>query len=211
MTSAKINKMITKYRIQIVTNENGVEGLRAWGVKTPKQAAELRAAKPEVMAELKKRAAEKAEEGAERQQHIENIISGVEKIHARYEDGEYLQGYIVFGDESEMLEKIGIAEYISGWGTYLKPEVIEALGTEFTYAQAVEYMRPQHEAEKAAREKKAAERAAKFQQAKETGKPVVLARGSDECDGTVDECSLDIITVYAMPDGSTKTTRTHTF
>ena len=211
MTQTEINKMIAKFSIELTTSDNGIESLRAWGVKTPQQAAELRAAKPEVIAELKKRAAEKAEEEAERQQHIENIKNGMEKIVPKWHDGEYLQGWEVYGEEAEMLERIGAAEYVSGWGYEIKPQVVEALGSEFTYAQAVEYMQPENDAKAAKKAKAAAERAAKFQQAKETGKPIKLVSYSDECDGSVDECNLDIITVYAMPDGSTKTTRTHTF
>jgi hypothetical protein len=63
---------------------------------------------------------------------------------------------------------------------------------------------------KAAAEKKA-ERQAKFDQAKETGKRVEIKHYSTECNDPSEECSLDIITEYAMPDGSVETERIHTY
>ena len=54
-------------------------------------------------------------------------------------------------------------------------------------------------------------RAAKFAEAKATGKPVVLGRWVEDCDGSVEECSTDICVRMAMPDGKTKTGRTHSF
>lgn len=50
-----------------------------------------------------------------------------------------------------------------------------------------------------------------FAEAKETGKPVVLRKTSAPCNDPHEECSLDMVTVYAMPDGSTKTERHHTW
>lgn len=47
-------------------------------------------------------------------------------------------------------------------------------------------------------------------EAKTTRKPVEIARWTEPCDGTVCECSLDIITKWAMPDGTIKITRVHT-
>lgn len=60
----------------------------------------------------------------------------------------------------------------------------------------------------------AAEREAEeaaFARAKETGKPVFLRETTAPCDDSSEECSIDIITVFAMPDGSTKTERHHTW
>jgi hypothetical protein len=68
-----------------------------------------------------------------------------------------------------------------------------------------------------ARARKAAERDAKttasLAEAKATGKPVELARWTEECDGAdgVDECSLDVCRRLAMPDGSIRVSRQHTF
>ncbi len=67
-------------------------------------------------------------------------------------------------------------------------------------------------ARKAAEEtaQRAAETAAKFAEAKETGNPVEMTRGSGPCDGSVVECDVDIVIRYAMPDGSVKVERIHT-
>jgi hypothetical protein len=205
-------EMIKKYSITL--NNDGT--IRVMGKNfTQAEVADIKAKKPEIVAELKKMAVaeeeRKAVKEASKLAHIENIKSGKEKITVKWNDGEYLQGYEVLGEEAKLLEEIGLAEYVSGWGYYIKSEIIDKLGESFSYQQAVEYMRPANEAKKAAQEKKEAEKAAKFAEAKETGKPVELKRYLADCDGTVEECSTDIVTVYAMPDGSTKTKRTHTF
>lgn len=44
----------------------------------------------------------------------------------------------------------------------------------------------------------------------QSGKPVELARWTEDCDGSVEECSTDILYRYAMPDGSIEVRRTHT-
>lgn len=69
------------------------------------------------------------------------------------------------------------------------------------------------------KEKKQAERkAAKdeketpiFQKAKETGEPQILESYSIECEDPLEECDTDIVTVYAMPDGTTQRTQNHTW
>ncbi len=62
-------------------------------------------------------------------------------------------------------------------------------------------------AKKAARE---ADRAAKIAQARATGKPVSVESWTEDCDGSVDECSTDIIERLAHPDGTIATRRIHT-
>lgn len=51
----------------------------------------------------------------------------------------------------------------------------------------------------------------KFKQARETGEKVELERWTAGCDDPSADCDLDIIVKYAMPDGSTKTERYHTY
>ena len=63
--------------------------------------------------------------------------------------------------------------------------------------------------EKAKREEE--RRQAIFAKAKETGKKQVLNEWAEDCSDPREECNTDIITVWAMPDGSTKTIRTHTW
>jgi len=67
------------------------------------------------------------------------------------------------------------------------------------------------DAKKAAKnEVRLAERTAKIQAARDTGEPVEIDRWSEPCDGSQDECDLDIISRVAMPDGSIVTHRSHT-
>lgn len=47
--------------------------------------------------------------------------------------------------------------------------------------------------------------------AKQTGEKQVIESYSVECNDPHEECDVDIITVYAMPDGTKKTVRSHTW
>jgi len=211
----KIEEMIFKFGLRKAT-QNGQVGVHVTsGKPTAKQIEELKAAKPEILAELDRRELEKEarkqKELQEKADAKQRLLSGEEKIKLTYCDGEYLSGYYPLGESSSILKELGLAKYIDGWGTHVNKEVIEALGTEFTYHQAVEFARPAMEKKEA--EKKAKEEAiqAKFAEAKETGNPVMLHHYMDECNNPHEECDLDSVTVYAMPDGTTKTTRMHTW
>ncbi|MDD3655118.1 MAG: hypothetical protein PHO01_13245, partial [Desulfotomaculaceae bacterium] len=126
-------------------------------------------------------------------------------------DGEYLSDWAVTGESVELMRALGLARYISGWGCALESGVVEALGKEFTYQQAVEYARPIQEAKDAKKAKKAAERQAKFDEARKTGKPVLLHRWMSDCHDLNEECSLDSNYEYAMPDGTVKHEWHHTW
>lgn len=160
------------------------------------------------MAELLRR---KAEAEAAEKAEVEAIRTGKTIIKAHYHDGEYLSGYEVYGKEAQMLNEKGLARYIDGWGYYVEQKAIDTLGTEFTLPAAIEYMRPAIEAQEQAKAAQEAERQAKFDEARDIGKPVLLKQWSAECNDPREECSTDIVTQYAMPDGTTKTTRRHTW
>jgi len=51
----------------------------------------------------------------------------------------------------------------------------------------------------------------KFEEAKRTGQKVEIRRWTTDCNNPNEECDLDVIVEYAMPDGSTKTERYHTW
>lgn len=51
----------------------------------------------------------------------------------------------------------------------------------------------------------------KFKQARKTGEKVELERWNAECDDPSEACDIDIVVKYAMPDGSTKIERYHTY
>lgn len=62
--------------------------------------------------------------------------------------------------------------------------------------------------------KKAIEQAEKekiFAKAKETGEKQILETYSVECNDPDESCDVDNIIIYAMPDGTTKETRIHTY
>jgi hypothetical protein len=60
----------------------------------------------------------------------------------------------------------------------------------------------------AAREAKVAAARA---EARAAGQPVLLDSWTEECDGSVDECDVDNCRRYALPDGTFRVSRTHTF
>lgn len=64
------------------------------------------------------------------------------------------------------------------------------------------------EAKKVEKQKKEAEI---FAKAKKTGEKQILESYSVECNDPEESCDVDIITVYAMPDGTTKRTQKHTW
>ncbi len=75
-------------------------------------------------------------------------------------------------------------------------------------AEAAEKKAAEEAAQKAAADQK---RKAKFERARETGRPVLLAQWTEPCNDPREECSLDIVQQYVMPDGSVKTERNHTW
>jgi hypothetical protein len=50
-----------------------------------------------------------------------------------------------------------------------------------------------------------------FEEAKATGKPVLLSSYPTDCDGSEEGCDVDIVSIYAMPDGNVKEERVHTY
>lgn len=214
MAKMTVNEMIRKFSCEL-TERNGEAAIRFSGKPGKLQMEELRASKSEIIAELKNReAARMAREAAKKAEaltELEGLKNGNILIEVHYHDGEYLMGYEVFGQSGKMLEEIGAAEYVSGWGYHVAGKMIEALGKEFTYAAAVEYMRPTHEVAEAKKAEKEAERQAKFGEAKKTGEKVLIRTWSTDCCDPTEECSMDIHYEYAMPDGSTERTWNHTW
>ena len=119
---------------------------------------------------------------------------------------------MVITDEAErLLEEIGIAKYVTSWGYLVNLDAFATLGKSFTYPQAIEYMRPAKEAKAKKTAEAETRRQEKFVEAKKIGKRVEISPYATECDDPNEECNLDIITRWAMPDGTEKTTRGHTW
>ena len=107
---------------------------------------------------------------------------------------------------------------IVGWANAIRPGAWGAFDTICVASISPEKLadvraaRAAIEAEAAAKTAQvAADRAAKFAQARTSGQPVVLTSYSVDCNDRRLECSTDIITVCAMPDGTTHEDRVHTY
>jgi hypothetical protein len=209
-----INEMIRKWRL-VLTEKDGKKGLRVLRKISPTELTMIREKKDEIIAELEHQRAEReaieAQKKADREEEIRAIKAGEKTIKVKWVDGEYLSAYSVFGIASDLLEEIGAAKYIDGWGTRVEQKLVDALGEEFTYPQAVEFTQPKRDQETAKETRKKAELEAKFAEAKRTGKPVEIFRTTTECNDPKIECSLDIITIWAMPDGTQTEERIHTY
>lgn len=184
-----ITEMIKKFGITL-TMQNGEEALRIPSYKKPtaKQLSEIKAAKPEIIAELKRQEAEeKAEREAKEKATVTFLVVGWEShevsIDTRYDVDEQLRN---------------IADYYSNDMTY---DTVKK-----AYERAIE--KETEKIEKKAKVER--EKEAVFAKAKTTGEKQVLRKYMDECDGTACECSYDSITIYAMPDGSITEKRVHT-
>ena len=151
------------------------------------------------------------EQAAKEKQERENIIVGKTKIQAYWQDGEYYQGYSICWQAQQITKDLKIGKNLSGWGFALDSEVVKALGEEFTYQQLVDYAQPALDASAAKKAKAEADKNAKFEQARQTREQVLLRKWSEPCNDPREECSLDMVYEYAMPNGTTKIVRYHTW
>lgn len=209
-----INEMIRKWNL-VLSEKDGKKGIRVLGKATQADIEILKKNKDEIIAELeRKKEVEKAIEAqkkADREEEIRAIKAGEKTITIKWTDGEYLQAYEAFGEAGNLLEELGIAKYIDGWGVRVDQKLVEALGEEFTYQQAFEFTQPKRDQETAKEAQKKAELEKKFAEAKRTGKKVEIFRTTAECNNPKIECSLDIIIIWAMPNGTQKEERIHTY
>lgn len=146
---------------------------------------------------------------------VEPEIEGDDEkiITVRWYEGEYLSGYVP--SDYKTMEALELAAYVSGWGTRVKEEIVDALGKEFSVKQAKEFafkrLREQFDRRRDHDVKELESQIEKFEEAIQTGKPVVVKRWSEPCNDYREECDIDNITVYANPDGTTTTSRSHTW
>lgn len=210
----EIGRMIAKYHIERRGDQLAIFPGRG-KVFTEEEKKLFQRMKPEIMAELVRRekevAEKKAAEEAARIEEARAIRAGEIVIRPQWHDGEILSDWQVFGEAAKALEEIGAAKYINGWGYCVEGAIIKALGKEFTFPQAAELLRPAREEKEAEARAKEEARQAKFDEAKRTGQRVELRSWMDDCNDPREECSLDHVTEYAMPDGTTKIERQHTW
>lgn len=122
-----------------------------------------------------------------------------------------MSGWQVFGKEAELLQKLGIAKEVDMWGVLVDSKFIDQFGEEFTYSDAEKFAAPALAEKKAKQDAADSARLQKFEEARKTGKKVVLRTWTEDCNNPQEECSCDIMTEFAMPDGTTQITRQHTF
>ena len=208
--------LIRKYDLKLAQMPSGEEGLKGPATlnRNPEALAEIRACKTEIMDILRKQRQEKedreAKEKQQKEEEYNDIKAGRKYITPQWDDGEYWQGYVVYGSAAKALLEIGFAEEI-GYRTIIPYDRLKMLGPTFSYQQALDCMKPVIEAQTKLREARKKDLEAKYSNAKNTGTPVLIRKYTTECTDSTEECSLDIIEVYAQPDGSEKTKRIHTY
>ena len=232
-----VEQMITKYRIALTDDGN----LRLASKPTAADVDYIKANKPAIVAELRRRAQERAAAEAAKEAAIIEAQRPLRRLALCRWGGwdtvaEYQICYVV-PDDGE-----GYADWYKNANPHLVARESEAVIVDGKAVEAYTNRKPDgvlpqdgvlwfiSEADKAAIiegvERKAAEEQARKEaeevekqakveqalaEAKATGKPVEIARWTEPCDGTVRECSLDIVTRWAMPDGTIKVRRTHTY
>lgn len=192
-----IKESVEKYGLTLTTR-NGKECVVV--MKNTEEAkkifSELQSLNHEIIVYLKEqKAAEKKRYEVKRKQiedgtlpiRVEEITHFVSAL-----DQEVTENKII-GDMSALIDLFGIR--YNGYYTHLAPG-------EYTISALPEWQ---------VRHAKQVTRNEKFAKAKTTGKPVLLQETTGECNDSDEECSIDIVRVFAMPDGSTKTTRVHTY
>jgi len=107
---------------------------------------------------------------------------------------------------------------IVGWASAVRPGAMGSFASICVTSisceklEAIKADRLATENKKAVAEKAEIDRvAAIFDTAKATGEKQELKRYMTDCNDPHEECSTDVVTVWAMPDGSEKTTRMHTW
>ena len=207
MTAAEL---IRKYNLQLVGSDQiAVPG----GKRLPAAViAELKARKTEILAELERQKAEAeakaAAEKARFEAEVAALRSGQKKIAVQWHDGDPLSGYTVYDlAVLKVLREARIGRDVYGWGYLVPDEMVQALGTEFTLADAVAWIESRRRPQGPSLEQIRAE---KLAEAARTGQRVEVRRWTEPCADPRLECSLDVVIEWALPDGTTRIERHHT-
>lgn len=232
-------EMIQKYHIALYSEDKLNVRRPPTGKTAAAEIEVLKAAKPEILAELQERQAVKnAEYAAAREAaKTEKDAKELPLIEAMNVEAARLRTLIPEGDVEVTVTETGnfdgypTLEYtvgetwlnfqdvaVHGWASAARPGAMNSFKdicvASINREKLAEIVaaREAKEAEKADAENAAkAELAQKFEDAKATGKPVEIKRFMDDCDDPSEECNSDIVTLYAMPNGSTKSERQHTW
>ena len=178
-----VEQMIRKFQITLQG-----EQIRVMGKPSAAEIVEIKAAKPEIVAAIN---AAKIEAEQTKKATFEFTIFGWEShkvsIDTRKNIDEQLARIAAYYPDDTTLDQVK-ADYLAAIN-----------GNEEKAVKA--------EAKKVAEESRVQE---VFATAKATGTKQMLSHKIVDCDGSAIDCSMDTLTTYAMPDGTTTTVRWHT-
>jgi hypothetical protein len=241
MKLEKIQEAIKKYSISLAV-QDGQEGLKLAPPKSAKIMDEIKVAKPEIIAELKRqqedrKAANAIREAKWAEQRAAQDAIDAPLLAAMQDRANDLRAQIpadhieVVADKTGDMDGAPIMQYtangeivswqdinVVGWASAIRPG---AMGS-FASVQICSIGKDKLEQIKAdkivAANKKADEEKTEtdrvdaiFVTAKETGVKQQIRHYMADCNDPQEECSTDVVTVYAMPDGTTKSERQHTW
>jgi len=170
--------------------------------------------KEEIIEELKRIREEEEAKGANKEQAKkqlkERFENGEIKAKVRIRNEENYSYYTIDSDMADILYGTGLVKYTSN-GIEVPEVVVNALGMEFSYQQVKDYLEKRKARKEALKKKLKEKEQEAFEEAKRTGHEILIDQMYVPCDGSVEECNLDILIKYAMPDGTTKIVRRHTF
>lgn len=136
--------------------------------------------------------------------------------------GEGDNARVQFIPQNEVVAPDGYEASYSGWGNQARVKFVLKTDVERGYAeQRAKFnelvAHQEREAEqinersRLALESQEAERRVKFAQAAQTGKKVLLYAYDTDCTANRRDCDCDTVRVYAMPDGSTQKSISHSY
>lgn len=196
-----IREMIAKHNMTYVAAKDGIYIPNPKKTKfTQKDAEFIKANRPAFIAELKA-IAEEARIAAEeaRKEEAEKKAAEITFLSTGWESH-----YITVDTRKDIDEQLRrMADRYSNDCTY------ESLKEDYEMATGKK-LEKEAKAEAAKTEKEEKIEAAKAE-AKATGEKVAIKRWTENCNDPKEDCETDIVTLWAMPDGTTKTTRTHTW
>jgi hypothetical protein len=241
MKLEKIQEAIKKYQISLV-EKDGQDALKLKPSKSAKIMDEIKAAKPEIIAELKRQQVERQAANAARSAKWAEQCAAQDAIDApilaaMHDKANELRAQIpadhieVIATKTGDLDGDPIMQYTAdgvvvswhdvehiGWASAIRPGAmgsfasIQICSISKARLDQIKADKVAAEAKKAADEKAETDRVdAIFAVAKETGKKQYINHYMADCNDPREECSTDVVTVYAMPDGTTKTERQHTW
>lgn len=204
-----IERLVKKFRVTIVEGNNLKAHIKG---ATPQEIKELKELKQDILNFIiAVEEEEKQKELKEKKAFLERkseYLAG-KKVELRYHDGEYLSGYqAVDPAAEEVLLELGLAERVNYWGVLVKDNFADNPVITDKEKEAKQEKEEKKEKEKEMQEQKIA---AAQETAKVLGHKVEIYRMTADCDGSVAECSTDIVIGYIDGRGNRTTERIHTY